>query len=70
MSTVDKRSYFMPVTTWEEVEMYSKAGLLWAAAEPDEALVPDGDCAHTFGEGCWRQDVQTGWKFAVLIEDE
>lgn len=72
VSTVEKTSYYMPVTTWEEAKKYSECRLLYVNDvfnsrvewEPDNGWVAGHRENHFLG------DLHYGYKFAVLVEDE
>ena len=77
-SAVEKTSYYMPVTTWEEAKKYSECGLLYvvdvfrtiAGNGHDTSWLPDGGWVARHGAGSFFGDIHYGYKFAVLVEDE
>jgi len=78
VSTVEKTSYYMPVTTWEEAKKYSECGLLYVQdvfgcrPEPPwgSGWMNDSGWVAEHGENHFLGDLHYGYKFAVLVEDE
>ena len=71
VSTVEKTSYYMPVTTWEEAKKYSECGLLYVSDVFGTAeWQPDNGWVSYHEEGHFLGDLHYGYKFAVLVEDE
>lgn len=72
VSTVEKTSYYMPVTTWEEAKKYSECRLLYVD-DPfylRESWKNEYGWVAEHGERAFLGDLHYGYKFAVLVEDD
>jgi hypothetical protein len=72
VSTAEKTSYYMPVTTWEEAKKYSECRLLYVDDPfyPRESWKNEAGWVAEHGERAFLGDIHYGYKFAVLVEDE
>lgn len=72
VSAIDKTSYYMPVTTWEEAKKYSECRLLYIRDVFRDPIcwLHDSGWVAEHGERAFLGDLHYGYKFAVLVEDD